>query len=323
MKRRNSRLALSGRLLIALVYSGCSVDSRGLTYEFHALETAGDSAVGGNVGSHASDTAGDDNAGAGEGGAPEHVGAGAASGASSPPSGSDSGGAAGDPSNGESATGGTLSSAGADGGGTAPAGAAPAGAGSAGFASSAGGAAGSVSVVGCADLNQDEIDDCTQTLVNNSRFDSTASDWVAEPLITATWDPSNGSGQPGSGSLLLTNTAPVAQSPGSFMGGADQCIPTQLDASYDVAARIMVGPGQADAAGGINVWMYDGDACKGNLVTAATPILGGVVGQWTVLRGTMSVPGGVRSLSIRLVAVKPFVETEQKVFVDDVLFAKH
>jgi hypothetical protein len=107
------------------------------------------------------------------------------------------------------------------------------------------------------------------------------------------------------------------------MGGADQCIPTQLDATYDVAARIMVGPGQADAAGGINVWMYDDDVCQGNLVTAATPILGGVVGQWVVLRGGMSVPSGVHSLSIRLVVAKPFVETQQTVFVDDVLFAKH
>jgi hypothetical protein len=322
MKRPNSSSVLSGCALVGLIFSACSVDSRGLTYEFHALETGGGRAFGGNAGAPASESAGDHNVG-GEGGAPEYAGTGADSGASSPNSGSDNGGAAGEQSNGNAATGGTLSGAGAENGGTTAAGASPVDAGnSGGAASSVGGGAGSLSGGGCADLNQDQIDDCTQTLVQNSRFDSTASGWIAETFITATWSPMDGSGQPGSGSLLLSNAGPVAQSAGTFMGGADQCIPTELDASYDVAARVMVGPGQADAAGGIDVWMYDDDACKGNLVTAKTPLLGGVSGQWTILRGALSVPGGVHSLSIRLVVAKPFVETVQTVFVDDVLFAK-
>jgi len=112
------------------------------------------------------------------------------------------------------------------------------------------------------------------------------------------------------------------QALGSIMIGAHQCIPTAPGTEYDIAAHIMLASGQAGGAGGIDVWMFDDGACQGNLVSAHTPIQGGIVGQWTALLGKLSVPSGVNSLSVRLVAIKPFIQAELKVSIDDVLVAK-
>ncbi len=214
---------------------------------------------------------------------------------------------------------GTTASAGATAAGATAAGAAASG----GDATTAGASPGGGTFVGpCGDLNHDLIDDCSQTLVQNSRFDTTVTGWTAEPSLTAAWNASDASNKPSSGSILLDNTAAVAQALGSIMIGADQCLPTAPETEYDVAAHIMLAAGQSGGAGGIDVWMFDDGACQGNLVSAHTPIQGGVVGQWTALLGTLSVPPGVNSLSVRLVAIKPFTQAELKVSVDDVLVVK-
>jgi len=200
-----------------------------------------------------------------------------------------------------------------------PAGGTPAG----GAGGPSGGTGGAAWAGPCGDLNHDLVDDCTQTLVQNSRFDTSVTGWVAEAALTEAWVNVNASGKPGSGSISLTQTG----APG--MDGARQCIPVTPFASYDIAARVQVGAGQTGTAG-INVYFYDDDACQGNFVppppnTSTTPIEGGVAGSWTELATGVPlwIPRGVGSMYVRLVANKPlFQTTPLTVLIDDVLVAK-
>jgi hypothetical protein len=297
-------------------FSACGVDDRGLSYEYRGLDAAGSLPSAGDAGA-----AGDADA------APSPQGA----------SGNSAGGDAGVPGAGNSASGRNhpeqAGAAASEQGGTTTGDAAGngGGAGNGGPTVSNGGAAGSTtpgsaghagSELPCGDLNQDAVDDCSQTLVQNSRFDSAFNGWEAEPLLSQAWDSSNATDKPGSGSLLLTNTAATIQEVGSATIGSHQCVPAIPAATYDVAARVMLAAGEPAGEAGVNIWFFDDEQCQGNIVSGNTPISGGVAGKWTVLQGRLWIPGGVHSMYVRLVAIKPFVQPSLKVLVDDVLVAK-
>lgn len=308
---RVSRLS-SCALLVLAASSACGVDERPLTYEYHPLDVAGSSGSAGRGSSGGSSSGGD--SGAADGGKTATFGGdgactscGGNSDAGAPPElGGDAGSSS--PSGGAGA-----GSAGAGSGGSPAAGAANAG--------SAGQAGGSIAFP-CGDLNQDLVDDCQQTLVLNSRFDSAASDWDLEPSTTRAWDASNASGKAGSGSLQVSNVQPVEQAAGATLAGSRQCIPVTPMTNYDFAANVMIASGQAAGQAGLNAWLFDDDACVGNLVTGSMPIAGGEAGKWTAIKGKLWIPGGVHSMYVRLVAIKPFTQASLNVFIDDVLVAK-
>jgi len=295
--------------------TACGVDDRAITYQYRSLGNAGATASAGRG------DAGDDTSGNGSD-------AGATDGGSAGRGGGSAGNAS---SAGDSGTAGQTEVAGSANGTAGSAGnggAASGGSASGGTASGGTNQAGSLGQAGklefpCGDLNQDAVDDCSQTLVQNSRFDSAASGWDAEPSLTQQWDNSNATDKPGSGSLMLSNSAPVAQAIGSIVIGSRQCIPVTPTTNYDFAARVMLAAGETSGQAGVNVWLFDDDACQGNLVSGNTPISGGATGKWTVLSGKFWVPGNVHSMYVRLVAIKPFAQPSLKVLIDDVLVAKH
>jgi len=295
--------------------TACGVDDRAITYQYRSLGNAGATASAGRG------DAGDDTSGNGSD-------AGATDGGSAGRGGGSAGNAS---SAGDSGTAGQTEVAGSANGTAGSAGnggAASGGSASGGTASGGTNQAGSLGQAGklefpCGDLNQDAVDDCSQTLVQNSRFDWAASGWDAEPSLTQQWDNSNATDKPGSGSLMLSNSAPVAQAIGSIVIGSRQCIPVTPTTNYDFAARVMLAAGETSGQAGVNVWLFDDDACQGNLVSGNTPISGGATGKWTVLSGKFWVPGNVHSMYVRLVAIKPFAQPSLKVLIDDVLVAKH
>jgi len=295
--------------------TACGVDDRAITYQYRSLGNAGATASAGRG------DAGDDTSGNGSD-------AGATDGESAGRGGGSAGNAS---SAGDSGTAGQTEVAGSANGTAGSAGnggAASGGSASGGTASGGTNQAGSLGQAGklefpCGDLNQDAVDDCSQTLVQNSRFDSAVSGWDAEPSLTQQWDNSNATDKPGSGSLMLSNSAPVAQAIGSIVIGSRQCIPVTPTTNYDFAARVMLAAGETSGQAGVNVWLFDDDACQGNLVSGNTPISGGATGKWTVLSGKFWVPGNVHSMYVRLVAIKPFAQPSLKVLIDDVLVAKH
>jgi hypothetical protein len=292
--------------LLALVVTACGVDDRPLSYEFHALEAAGTSGGG------ASNAGNGDAAEAGSSmDAGGHAFAGAPAGEAGAAANSAAGaGDAGAPSGGHSTGGDSAGEANA-GGGVASGGSANVQGGTGGGT----GEGGSAPNFPCGDLNHDLVDDCTQTLVQNSRFDTATTGWDAEPPLTETWNANNASGKPGSGSLALNHTGT-----GGTMLGAHQCIPAIEYATYDVAARVMLSAG--DGKAGVNVFLFEDSACQGNLVVGKTPFEGGVLGQWTEKRGTLWIPAGVHSMYVRLFADKPSNQETLSVLIDDVLITR-
>jgi hypothetical protein len=301
--------------LIAVAF-GCSVDGRALSWEARALDVAGSPpSNGGAFGAEGGAPESSDNAGApGDAGAPSSTGghAGAMGTAGTANDGGNSGGASNSGASNSGASNGGATNGGATNGGASGA----QGTGASGTVT--GGQGGSVFNGPCGDLNHDLIDDCSQTLVQNSRFDSSLSNWDAEPSLTVTWDASNASGKPGSGSLSL-----VHNGAGGTMIGARQCIPVTADTTYDVAARVMLAAGQPGGTGAVNVYLFDDGACQGNIITGKTPIEGGEAGKWLDLLGSLWVPGSAHSMYVRLVANKPLNQPSLTVLIDDVLVAKH
>jgi hypothetical protein len=317
MNRSLVRLG-AGSLLALFAFSACGVDDRALVFEYSKLSGAGSAASAG--GEAAGDSNATPNGGsgglAGGGDASVSGGGALASGGTQAEAGAASEqGGTNNSSGGAGATSTGSVGGAAVGGSTGPVG----GSASAGSA----GTAGAVSSFPCGDLNRDLIDDCSQTLVQNSRFDAKVSGWDSEPSTSQLWDSSNASGMPGSGSVKVSNTAAMVPAVGTISAGSRQCIAVTPSTIYDFAARVMLLVGEANGQAGVNAWLFDDDACRGNLVTGNTPIAGGVVGSWTVLTGKLWVPGGVHSMYVRLVAVKPFAQPALSVLIDDVLVAKH
>lgn len=304
-------------LLGLAAFAACGVDDRGLVFEYSRLANGGSRAIAGS-----NDEAAGDTGVAANGGTESHGDAGAASGGE-PSNGGRSGeaGAASDPGGGSAGGAGNTSAGGVAGSAT---GGSTSGGSNGGTSSSGGSAAHGGSAVSfpCGDLNQDSVDDCAQTLVQNSRFDSALNGWETEPSTNQAWDASNATGQPGSGSVKVSNTAAMIQAVGTLAAGSHQCVPVTPTTNYDFAARVMLAAGETGGQAGVNVWLFDDDACQGNLVTGSMPIIGGVAGSWTVLTGRVWVPGGVHSMWVRLVAIKPFAQPSLSVLIDDVLVAK-
>ncbi|HEX2670354.1 MAG TPA: hypothetical protein VHM25_05750 [Polyangiaceae bacterium] len=317
MNRCGATLGTCG-LLGLLAFSACGVDDRALVFQYSKLanggsptpagdDDAGDTSAAANGGNGSQGAAGGASGGAlGSGGNSADAGAASEHGGETANAGrggtTNAGGVAG------SATGGNATSGSATGGGV-------------GNAGSAGNGGAAVSFP-CGDLNQDSVDDCAQTLVQNSRFDAAVNGWDTEPSTNQVWDASNATGQPGSGSVKVSNIATMIQAVGSLAAGSHQCVPVTPTTNYDFAARVMLAAGETSGQAGVNVWLFDDDACQGNLVTGNMPIIGGVAGSWTVLTGRVWVPGGVHSMWVRLVAIKPFAQPSLSVLIDDVLVAK-
>jgi hypothetical protein len=308
-------------LLSLLAASACGVDDRALVFEYSKLANGGSPAAAGN------EAAGDSSAAAnggngdiGEGG--DTSGGGLSNGGSSADAGAASehgGGTTHAGGGGATSSGGVAGSAT---GGNATAGSASGGnPGSAGSVANAGSAGTAVSFP-CGDLNLDSIDDCAQTLVQNSRFDDAVNGWDTEPSTHQVWDATNATGKPGSGSVKVSNTAAMEPAVGSLAAGSHQCVRVSPTTNYDFAARVMLAAGETNGQAGVNVWLFDDDACQGNLVIGNMPIIGGIAGSWTTLTGRVWVPGGVHSMWVRLVAIKPFAQPSLSVLIDDVLVAK-
>ena len=179
-----------------------------------------------------------------------------------------------------------------------------------------GGAAGGP---GCGDIDNDGVDDCTETLVQNSRFDLDISAWIAESEVTATWDARDARMSAASGSMLVSNVAPTATAFGAVMLGVDQCLPVTAGTTYELAARVLIASGQGSGEGGIALFVFDGAGCQGTFLESFTPDTTQIVDAWTKVEGQTNMPIGARSMMLRLVASRPFAQAKLDIAFDDVL----
>ena len=181
------------------------------------------------------------------------------------------------------------------------------------------GGAGSSSLGPCGDIDQNGVDDCSETLVTNSRFQTDLGGWTAEVLDTLAWDTRNAEADSNSGALRVSNLAPVAGTPGAFMTGAHQCVAVSPGATYVGAVRALIPGGQNGGEAGINLQIFDADECGGTFLEAQTLGTTADVDAWRVVQGELRMPPAARSMWLRLVVSKPFAVQQLEALFDDVL----
>jgi len=176
------------------------------------------------------------------------------------------------------------------------------------------GSAGAPFVGPCGDMDNNAVDDCSETIVQNSRFDSNVDHWSS-----AVWNARNARSSTSSGSLLVVNDSPVSPEAGFKMVAAEQCLQVTGDFDYEVAARVLIPAGQGGGFGGLNLWIFASDGCQGTFITALTPATTQVVDAWTVVQGSFKMPTAARSMTVRLAATRPFPQAKLQVLFDDIL----
>jgi hypothetical protein len=174
--------------------------------------------------------------------------------------------------------------------------------GSAGTAGSGAGGTGSVKHA-CGDMDLDLVDDCLQTIVENSAFDSGIADWHAEANVQIAWNQSDSDAYPESGTLAITFDDRSAREP-ITMAGAGQCLSGVEVGNYQVGARIFLAGGQNGWAA-VNLLHFGESACQGALIAAETIGIQSRPDVWISVTERVSVPPAAGSVLLRLVLVKP------------------
>jgi len=291
-------------LLGAVLALACSVDDRSLdaTARGGAAGHAGASGASGagrggsGTGQAGSGDLPEGGAGAGEGGS------GGQSGDSSTGGGSGSGG-----SNG--GKGGSSSNGGSSGNG---------GSGGSNGGTSGSGGGDEYGAGGCGDLDHDSVQDCEQTLANNSRFMTDASGWQAEPTLKQAWDQRNARPGQTSGALRVRNEN-VGEGMGVMLAGSRQCLPAVGGKEYVAAARTFIPSGQGAGSAGVAIWFYGSDDCQSNSIGSVTLQLISATDAWLLAEGKVQAPGGTRAMHVRLVTSKSFTQPAMEALFDDVL----
>jgi hypothetical protein len=300
---RKSRLARATRgervkpvvwagLGLAFLLAGCPVDERTLKYGAKT-SSSGSGGVSGTSGSSGSSEVGEAGSPIGGGGEPT-VGEGGA-------------GHAAMPSGGTGGNSGGRGGAGSGGTGPDPGG--------------EGGAAGigpDLGAGGCGDMDQNDVQDCDETLVDNWRFDSDVVGWRAETTVTQQWDARNARNNQQSGAVAVTNST-VAQAAGVIEGGSEQCRPALGNVKYRVAARTLIPGGQGEGSARLSVWFYGADDCADYLLESAGPPAATGTDAWLLLQGLHKAPPATRSMRVRLVVAKPFSQMSFNALFDDIL----
>jgi len=292
--------------LMFLSGASCTPDERSLFLELSASgrgdagssqNLAGTKGLAGESGSAGEDNASGQAGESGAAGAPVDAGGGTSQ---------SGGGGAGGTSNGGASNGG-ASNGGTSGGGTS-------GGGTSGGGTSNAGSAGAPAPGHCGDIDGNSIDDCSETLIQNSRFDSNVEHWTS-----GQWNAKNARPASSSGSLLVLNDSPVVPDVGFKLIAAEQCIEVTGDLNYVVAARVLIPAGQGSGFGGFNLLIYANDGCKGTFVTGLSPASTQAVDAWTVVTAEFKMPTAARSMSVRLAATRPFSQAKLQVLFDDIL----
>jgi hypothetical protein len=178
-------------------------------------------------------------------------------------------------------------------------------------------------VGGCADLDQDGVADCTQTIVTNPDFKLDALGWTADPDTALTWDAKNAGGEPPSGSALVSSSGVIdANAVGAALRAASQCVPVAGKRLLAVYANAWVDAGQ-DPLGHaeVDVFFFDADGCAGSSVTSfSTPQpLDAAVETWLTLKAGALSAETTKSALIKLAVSKPFRADSFQARFDNVL----
>ncbi len=162
------------------------------------------------------------------------------------------------------------------------------------------------------------MQDCEQTIAQNSRFMTDVAAWEPEPTQLQAWDERDAQDAKASGALRVRNTN-TASGVGTMLSGSRQCLPAVGQASYSVAVNTLIPSGQGEGSAGVAVWFFGSDECAANSIGNITLQLVSATEVWSVAHGKFQAPGGTRSMHVRLVTAKPFEQPSLEALFDDVL----
>lgn len=174
----------------------------------------------------------------------------------------------------------------------------------------------------CGNLNRNAVDDCQETQVQNSRFDTNALSWTSEASLLQTWKPDDARGKAGSGSLLVSNTNVIANGSGYTGVASYQCITAWTGDEFEVGARVRIAAGQGSGEAGVNLLFFGDDGCSGPPLGGQNIAFTSKADAWVVVKGRLTVPAGTRSARVRLMVSKPFPQASLEAQFDDVLVVK-
>lgn len=169
----------------------------------------------------------------------------------------------------------------------------------------------------CPDSDKNGVTDCAENLVKNGDLSVDLTGWIAQPYTTQDFILEDALGDPQSGSIAVTSTNMIDMD-GLSMVGPRQCVATAASA-FDVRAQVFVRSILATAQAAVNVPFFATADCSGSQITSYTSPLVSGQGAWQLTKGTMTAPAGSKSMSVRLVVIKPFKQPALKVLFDNVL----
>ena len=163
---------------------------------------------------------------------------------------------------------------------------------------------------GCADLDEDGVADCMQTLLSNSTFDANVMNWNADAGASLTWDPRDALAAAGSGTALLTAESSAFDAGGASLFTAGQCVRVSGGQIVLAYANALVDDGQDESGkAAIYVYFYDASECTGTSTSSfSTPQpLDASTGTWLTLKAALLTSAATHSARVMLAIEKPFV----------------
>jgi hypothetical protein len=182
-----------------------------------------------------------------------------------------------------------------------------------------GGAAGaSAPERACPDLDENGVEDCSETLVSNADFSRGIELWRAEPDILIREEHADASENVLPASLRVESIR-AFDSDALATAGASQCVLASGEGEYAFFAHVFLPEGQESGSAGISALFFDSEDCSGVASGAFMSKLVTDTEQWLSVGGTSEAPPTALSVSVRLLTVKPFRQPKLEALFDDVL----
>lgn len=295
----SSRITLTAVYLLPLLLVACPVDDREL--QGITVWVAGSSGEAGWAGTSSE---------GGEAGVDSGGSAGAAA----------EGGSAGSSGNAGSGTGGSGANAGSAGSGVGAGTGGGVPLGGTGAQPGTGGACGCGGEGGkprCPDIDGNHVLDCDETLAKNGSFDENVSNWANDSSVVSSWRDADSHDGEDSGSMAL-EIQTVTDQDGTVMLGTRQCFSAAGGAVYYYGVEISVPEAAEGSRAGFQLLVHDVPACAGEPFSKVESNF--VEGSsWSVAQLTYLTPATAKSISLRLLVIKPFRAEPEKVRFDNVL----
>ena len=159
-----------------------------------------------------------------------------------------------------------------------------------------------------------------QDLIVNGHFDTDISGWtLVAGQGSQAWDPLDWQGDPGSGSMVLTNT----NVGGAQFTASGECFTLTPSGTYEFGGHFRFASGQPQGFAGIIVGWYSNTTCNGQPMATVNspPVLSTTTNTWVEsFSPSVTAPGGTLSVGVGPLAFKNGAGGSLAVNVDRVRF---